>query len=193
VLTGLDLSSGAYALVTIHRAANTDDPGRLGQIVEALNRVPETIVFPVHPRTRQALARIGAQFKDHIHLIDPVGYFDMIVLEENARLIATDSGGVQREAYFLAIPCLTLREETEWVETVSAGWNKLVATQPERILDAWSNFRPPAEHPPIFGDGTAGERIAQILDEEPIQFGQPRCQDHIGLGHLISLAQELSL
>ena len=174
VLARLSLAPGGYALVTIHRAANTDDPLRLGQIVQALNHVPETIVFPAHPRTRKALAQIGAQFTDHVRLVEPVGYLDMMMLEENARLIATDSGGVQREAYFLGVPCLTLRDETEWIETVQVGWNKLIGVEPEQVADAWFNFAPPAEHPPIFGNGAAAERIAQILDTEGVVFGQPR-------------------
>ncbi|MFC1975634.1 non-hydrolyzing UDP-N-acetylglucosamine 2-epimerase [Chloroflexota bacterium] len=176
ILARLELQPGAYALVTAHRAANTDDPARLRQIVQILNSVPETVVFPAHPRTRKALVQLRIQFKDHVRLIDPVGYFDMMILEEHARLIATDSGGVQREAYFLGIPCLTLRKETEWIETVTIGWNKLVGTEPEQVLDAWFNFIPPAERPPIFGDGTAGQQIAQILTEEKITFGQPRQQ-----------------
>jgi UDP-N-acetylglucosamine 2-epimerase len=174
VLARLDLKPGLYALVTIHRAANTDDPVRLMQIVEALNSVPETIVFPAHPRTRKALTRLGARFAVHVRLVEPVSYFDMMVLEDNARIITTDSGGVQREAYFLGIPCLTLRDETEWTETVEAGWNKLVGTDPERVLDAWFSFAPPAERPHIFGDGTAGQRIAQILDSDAATFGLPR-------------------
>jgi UDP-N-acetylglucosamine 2-epimerase len=174
VLARLALKPSEYALVTIHRAGNTDDPERLGQIVRALNLVTETIVFPVHPRTRKALHGIDAHFKDHVQLIDPVGYFDMMILEENARLIATDSGGVQREAYFLSVPCLTLRDETEWVETVNSGWNKPVGTEPQRILSAWGTFKPPEDHPPIFGDGTAAGRIAQILDVQKIDFGQAR-------------------
>lgn len=173
-LTHLKLKPGTYVLVTVHRAANTDDPERLQHIVEALNKAPEPVIFPAHPRTRQALSSIGAQLEDHIRLIDPVGYFDMMVLEENARLIVTDSGGVQREAYFLGIPCLTLRDETEWVETETVGWNKLVGTEPQRILNAWLSFEPPLERPPIFGDGTAGQRIAQILDQGNIRFGQRR-------------------
>ena len=192
VLARLDLKPGTYALVTIHRAANTDDPGRLGQIVDALNHVPETVVFPVHPRTQRSLARIGAHLEGHIHLVDPVGYLDMMVLEENARLIATDSGGVQREAYFLGVPCLTLRDETEWIETVTVGWNRLVGTELQRILDAWLDFRPPAEHPPIFGDGTAGQRIAHILDEGKIGFGHFYRQSGAKQVELISLARELS-
>ena len=110
VLSRLDLKPGNYALVTVHRADNTTNPLRLGRIVEALNSVPETIVFPMHPRTQAALAQLGAHLAAHVRLIEPVGYFDMLMLEENARLIATDSGGVQREAYFLGIPCLTLRD-----------------------------------------------------------------------------------
>ncbi len=164
VLTRLGLQPGRYALLTVHRAGNTDDPARLRQIVIAMNAVPETVVFPVHPRTRKALIQLDIRLAPHIQLTEPVSYLDMVVLEENARLIATDSGGVQREAYFLGIPCLTLRDETEWVETVETGWNRLVGTDPERILEAWFHFAPPAERPPIFGDGTAAQRIAQILD-----------------------------
>jgi UDP-N-acetylglucosamine 2-epimerase len=174
VLARLDLEPGAYALVTVHRAANTEEPARLLQIVEALNSLPESIVFPAHPRTRKALTRLGAHFASHVRLIEPVCYFDMMMLEDNARLIATDSGGVQREAYFLGIPCLTLREETEWIETVEAGWNRLVGTDPEQVLDAWFNFAPPPAHPPIFGDGAAAQRIAQILDSGAATFGLPR-------------------
>ncbi len=191
VLARLDLKPGEYALVTIHRAANTDDPQRLGQIVQMLNCVPETIVFPVHPRTCKALAQIGAQFADHVRLVEPMGYLDMMMLEENARLIATDSGGVQREAYFLNVPCLTLRDETEWIETVQVGWNKLVGVEPERVAEAWFSFAPPSEHPPIFGNGAAAERIAQILDVGQVVFGQPRGYrtDLSGLRNLPSLVE----
>lgn len=174
ILERLGLEPGRYGLVTVHRAGNTDDPARLGQIVAGLNRVPEIVVFPVHPRTRKALAQLGIPFADHVRLIEPVSYFDMIVLEENARVIATDSGGVQREAYFLGVPCLTLRDETEWVETVEAGWNLLVGTEPERIVEAWLTFSPPADHPPIFGDGRAAQRIAEILENGVVGFGMPR-------------------
>lgn len=184
ILAQLDLKPGTYALVTVHRAANTDDPVRLNSIITALNQVPETVVFPAHPRTRKVLAQLGANFAPHVKLVDPVGYFDMMMLEENARLIATDSGGVQREAYFLSRPCLTLRDETEWGETVTAGWNKLVSVEPEQILAAWTNFTPPAEQPPIFGDGTAGQRIAQILTNEPLTFGQLRSHNGTGQKNL---------
>lgn len=174
IVERMGLTPGKYALVTIHRAANTDDPVRLGHIVETLNRIPETIIFPAHPRTRKALAQLGVKLAEQVRFIEPVGYFDMMLLEQNARLIATDSGGVQREAYFLGIPCLTLRDETEWTETVEVGWNKLVGADPFRMIDAWFSFSPPAERPPIFGDGTAGERIAEILNSGPVAFGRVR-------------------
>jgi UDP-GlcNAc3NAcA epimerase len=163
VLQTLNLLPKQYSLVTIHRSANTDDPIRLAQIISILNHSGETVIFPVHPRTRNALGRLDGHFSERVHLIEPVGYYDMMMLEENARIIATDSGGVQREAYFHAIPCLTLREETEWVETVKVGWNRLVGTQPENVLENWYSFTPLAEHPPIFGDGHAAQKIQEII------------------------------
>jgi UDP-GlcNAc3NAcA epimerase len=166
----LKLSPHTYVLVTIHRAANTDDPKRLGEIVEALNNINERIVFPMHPRTQKALVRLECEFAPHVQAIEPVGYFDMLTLEEGARLIMTDSGGVQREAYFLAIPCLTLRQETEWVETVETGWNKLVGTDSSKIIDAWRTFEPPPERPSIFGDGHASQHIAAILNRPQIRL-----------------------
>ncbi|MCC6300283.1 MAG: UDP-N-acetylglucosamine 2-epimerase (non-hydrolyzing) [Anaerolineales bacterium] len=165
VLSALELDSDSFGLVTVHRAANTDDPARLANIVAALSRVGETVVFPVHPRTRGALEKLDVQFAKNVRMIEPVGYYDMMMLEENARLIATDSGGVQREAYFMKKPCLTLRDETEWTETVSVGWNKLVGADVELIVHEWANFMPPAEQLPIFGDGSAGEKIADILGQ----------------------------
>jgi UDP-N-acetylglucosamine 2-epimerase len=167
----LQLNARGYALVTIHRVANTDNPARLQQIVQILNGAQETVIFPVHPRTRKALGQLDVQFASHVRLVDPVSYFDMMMLEENARLVATDSGGVQREAYFLKVPCLTLRDETEWTETVTAGWNRVVGTEPDQVLDVWFSFTPPAERPPIFGDGAAARRIARILDSETVTLG----------------------
>ena len=170
ILSRLELTPGRFCLVTIHRVSNTADFRRLERIISALNQLNEIIVLPLHPRTRKALGSMSAQFGDHVRVIDPVGYLDMIMLEDGARLIATDSGGVQREAYFLGRPCLTLRDETEWVETVETGWNQLVGTETERLLNAWEHFEPPAQHPPIFGDGKASERIVEILSgpQEPI-------------------------
>ena len=172
ILAQLGLTRGSYALVTVHRAANTDDPQRLRNIVDILNQAHETVVFPVHPRTRRTLQQLGADWAPHVKLVEPVGYLDMLVLEENARLIATDSGGVQREAYFLGIPCLTLRDETEWTEIVQTGWNLLVGTEPERVLEAWLHFTPPADHPAIFGDGTASQQITAIVTNTPVSIGR---------------------
>jgi UDP-GlcNAc3NAcA epimerase len=173
ILEQLRIEPQHYSLVTIHRAANTDDPERLRQIITALNQVSETIILPVHPRTQKALSNIDAYLDDHIRMIEPVGYFDMLTLEENARLIATDSGGVQREAYYMGIPCLTLRDETEWGATVETGWNKLVGADPKMILDNWFDFVPPAEHAPIYGAGNAADCIAVILND-PAVWGRER-------------------
>lgn len=164
ILADVGLVAKDYSLVTVHRAANTDSPEQLGGIIEALNQVGETIVFPAHPRTKAAIERYQLVLGDHIKMIPPVGYFDMMVLEENARRIATDSGGVQREAYFLGIPCLTLRDTTEWGETVEAGWNQLVGTATDSILEAWYSFTPADQHPPIFGHGNAAQQIVTILE-----------------------------
>jgi UDP-N-acetylglucosamine 2-epimerase len=168
ILQRLGIQSRNYSLVTIHRPANTDDPLRLSSILSALNQTGETIILPVHPRTRKALEALDLNPGGTLHIIDPVGYFDMLVLEENARLIATDSGGVQRESYYLRIPCLTLRDETEWTATVETGWNKLVGADTKMITENWFDFLPPIEHPFIYGDGTAALRIAGILNEIPI-------------------------
>ncbi len=163
VLQRLGLQPQKYSLATIHRPANTDDPARLKSILSSLNQTGEIIILPMHPRTRNALESLDIDLSAAVRIIDPVGYFDMLALEENARLIATDSGGVQREAYYMSIPCLTLRDETEWTATVETGWNKLVGADREMILENWFNFSPPAEHPSIYGVGNAAQRIAEIL------------------------------
>jgi UDP-N-acetylglucosamine 2-epimerase len=167
VLDRLDLEPGEFALATVHRPRNTDDPERLGRIMAALAEIRLPVIFPVHPRTRRRLADAGLDpgpaFSDRLRLVEPVGYLDMLALERNAGLILTDSGGVQKEAYFFAVPCLTLREETEWVETVEAGWNQLVGADPEAILDAASRFRPVGVPPRLFGDGGAAAGVVDLL------------------------------
>lgn len=173
ILKQLDLQTKKYSLVTIHRPGNTDDPERLHKIIAALNACGEIVVFPAHPRTREAMRKYNFPHNSNVKLIDPVGYLDMLSLEESARLIATDSGGVQREAYYLAIPCLTMRDNTEWKETISTGWNRLVGVETDKILQAWANFQLPSEHPPIYGDGTAAKRIVDILEGGPCLFGAP--------------------
>jgi UDP-GlcNAc3NAcA epimerase len=172
VLERLQIEPHRYSLVTIHRPGNTDKAERLKEIMSALNRVSEKIIVPVHPRTQKALFNLDIQLGEHMGLIEPVSYFDMITLEENARLIATDSGGVQREAYYLGVPCLTLRDETEWVATVDTGWNKLVGADSMRILDAWFNLIPPSAHPPIYGTGVAAQKIAEALSERFLQLDE---------------------
>lgn len=183
ILAQLNLEPKNYSLVTIHRPFNTDQPSLLENIVNALNSLSEPIVFPVHPRTRSILHTIGAQPESHVKVIEPVGYLDMLVLEENARIIATDSGGVQREAYYFSIPCLTLREKTEWVETVDLGWNKLVGADEEAILDSWYTLNPPIERPDIYGNGRASQRIVEILTREGVNIDQNRIKPSYSSTH----------
>ena len=168
VLETLALKSGHFLLVTVHRAENTDDLGRLAAIVAALGALGgagETVVFPAHPRTRKALASLGVEPLPRVRIIEPVGYLDMVRLEGAARAILTDSGGVQKEAYWLGVPCVTLRDETEWVETVAHGWNVLAGADTERVVAAVRGLAPPAERPPLYGDGHAAERAAAAIAE----------------------------
>lgn len=170
IVTDLALVPQEYVLLTVHRAENTDDPKRLPAILQALKSLGIPIVFPMHPRTRKQIEVLGLDNQlaeiPHLHCIAPVGYLDMLVLEENAQWILTDSGGVQKEAYFLGVPCLTLRKETEWQETVTSGWNRLV--EPGDLLDAFTGAQRPISRPSFYGDGTASEQITEIL-------AQPQC------------------
>ncbi len=159
----LDLAPQGYLLVTIHRPGNTDDPAVLSRIVAALNATGETVVFPAHPRTEKALRAAGIVPAANVRLVQPLSYLDMLSLERDARLILTDSGGVQKEAYWLGVPCVTLRHETEWVETVEAGWNILVGSDPTRILEAVRHFGPTGARPSLFGDGHASKYIVELL------------------------------
>lgn len=163
ILSALNLKPRQYALVTVHRAANTDDPANMTAILTALGKLPTRIIFPLHPRTRKLLARYGLSAPLNVSLLEPVGYFDMLILEENADCILTDSGGMQKEAYLLGVRCITLRNETEWVETVEAGWNRLAGAHPEKIYEAFTTWRPSGERPALYGDGRAGERICACL------------------------------
>lgn len=165
ILQSLHLAQGKYALATLHRAANTDDPDRLRSILAALSSLPVKVVFPVHPRTRKLLDETAAQTGSNVLLLEPLGYFDSLVLQENADCILTDSGGMQREAYLLGVRCITLREETEWVETVAAGWNKLAGVDGAAIRAAFEGWRPAGQRLALYGDGKAAERICQILAE----------------------------
>ncbi len=168
ILEKLKLRKKEYLLVTVHRPSNTDKRENLEAIVDALISSGETIVLPVHPRTLKSLkkAKLHAKLDEAIKLIEPAGYLDFTCLAMNAKKILTDSGGVQKEAYFHGVPCITLREETEWVETVKDGWNVLVGADKDRILDAVRTFEPDGERGESYGDGKAGEKISRIIGEE---------------------------
>ncbi|HKO74760.1 MAG TPA: UDP-N-acetylglucosamine 2-epimerase (non-hydrolyzing) [Gaiellaceae bacterium] len=156
------VEAGGYALVTVHREANTREPA-LGRIVEGLNALEEPVVFPLHPRTAGAIESQGLLLAGHVHPRPPAGYLDFAALASQARVILTDSGGVQKEAYWYEVPCVTLRESTEWVETVDAGWNRLAGTDPDAIVAAAREAGPGPEHPPLYGDGHAADLIADVI------------------------------
>ena len=158
-----------YYLVTLHRAENTDDPKRLRSILKALDELARKVpvILPLHPRTRKMMNsyHLSSKFKD-VRRIEPVSYLNMLKLERNAKAILTDSGGVQKEAYWFKIPCVTLRNETEWSETVRSGWNKLVGTDPRKIVQEVNQLekrRPAEKRKGIFGDGKASEEIVRKL------------------------------
>lgn len=163
ILGRLGLKLRQYVLVTIHRSENTDDQHRLASILNALNALEEPVIFPVHPRTRKAIAQSNFQLRAHVRMMDPFGYIEMVTLSSSARSILTDSGGLQKEAYWLSVPCITLRDETEWIETVESGWNKLVGADFEKIVKAAGSFAPPVSHHPLYGDGKAAARFVDLL------------------------------
>ena len=155
-----------FYLLTIHRAENTDDKQRMASIVRAINRFKDVeAVFPVHPRTRKMLVQYGLQFESHVHLIDPVGYFEMLALENACEFVLTDSGGVQKEAYFFGKPCITLRESTEWVELVAHGWNRLTGANEKKIDEALAEMPVLGDKHLLYGEGTTSKVIADVLLE----------------------------
>lgn len=171
ILERLRLDKKGYMLATIHRPENTDNREKLKNIIKAFGESHEKIVFPAHLRTFKALQRFGLynylKNKKNIILIKPVGYFDMLVLEKYAKKILTDSGGIQKEAYIFKVPCITIRDTTEWVETIEDGWNILVGSDKNKIVDAIKNFNPKGNvYLEKFGDGKAAERIVDVLREE---------------------------
>lgn len=163
ILTDLGLSEKAYILCTIHRAENTNDPERLQAIANGLNAVREKIILPLHPRTQKYLQSYGIQLAGHIQVINPLGYLDIVMLQSSAKKIVTDSGGIQKEAFFLGVPCITLREETEWVETVENGWNTLVGADEQKIVGAITGFHPVEARSDYFGKGNAAVEIAAVI------------------------------
>lgn len=169
ILQTMGLTPKGYLLATIHRPYNTDAPENLRSIFAAFDQIcahiGALIVLPMHPRTSAVLSELGWQLPKGVRAIEPVGYLDMLALEQSARLILTDSGGIQKEAYCMAVPCITLRPETEWVETVQAGWNVVVHADQAAIVDAaLERAWPTSTPPPVFGDGYAADRIVALLE-----------------------------
>lgn len=163
ILEKLHLKEKGFFLCTVHRSENTDDSSRLSGILAALNALEKTVVFPVHPRTRKVISEGNFALKPHVQLIEPVGYLDMVRLVAAAHIVLTDSGGLQKEAYWLGIPCVTLRDETEWVETVQAGWNKLAGAVSNQIVDAVRNFNAPTQRPDLYGDGNTAAKCSALF------------------------------
>lgn len=170
LLDRLDLGGRDYIAATIHRAENTDDPARLSAIVEAFGEIGQKmpVILPLHPRTRARLQAYGMVLPDGIIAINPLGYADMTALVRSAIMVATDSGGLQKEAYFHGVPCVTLRDETEWVELVRMGWNRLIPPSDREtitagILGVLSSDRPPLKGDAPYGDGNAAEKIVEKL------------------------------
>ncbi|MCX6056724.1 MAG: UDP-N-acetylglucosamine 2-epimerase, partial [Chloroflexi bacterium] len=159
----LNLKKGEYALATVHRAANTDDRERMRSILSALGQLSSRVIFPVHPRTRKMMQEWEISASSNVTMIEPVGHFDMLALQENANCILTDSGGVQKEAYLLGVRCITLREETEWVETVASGWNRLAGVDEKTIIDLFETWFPLGERASLYGDGHSAKQICDIL------------------------------
>jgi len=162
------LSAGEpFVLATIHRASNTDDPARLKAIVEVMSTLELPVVLPVHPRLRKMMGEFELAFSGNVRGIDPLGFLDMVALLDACRMVITDSGGLQKEAYMLRRPCVTVRNTTEWVETVQSGWNRLCEPEPgafkAAVAEALSS--PPAEHPDFYGAPGVSERICDALEE----------------------------
>ena len=167
ILKKLDIKPKEYFLATIHRQSNTDNIIKLSNILESFSSSNKKIVFPIHPRTEDFIKKHALRKKigKNVCIIKPVSYFDFIWLEINAKKILTDSGGIQKEAYLLKVPCITLRENTEWIETIKDGWNTLVGTHKQKILYAMNNFKPNGKQSNHFGKGDASKKIVKILGE----------------------------
>jgi UDP-N-acetylglucosamine 2-epimerase len=164
ILERLGIEPKGYYAATIHRAENTDQCERLAGIFDGLDRLDRTVILPLHPRTKKMMQQHGIHPGKNIRCVEPLSYLDMLKLQGNAACVLTDSGGMQKEAYYLGVPCVTLRTETEWGETVTAGWNRVCGTRPDAIVEAvvaMASCRAP--RPPLYGDGTTAHRIVEIL------------------------------
>lgn len=168
VLTANGLSEGRYVLATAHRAGNVDHPGNLERLVALLEGLPGTCALPLHPRTASRLEEFGLRGRleaaQHVVLLPPLGYLDFMKLAMHARAVLTDSGGVQKEAYLLGVPCVTLRDSTEWTETVAAGWNTLVGLDAGAAMAALAEPVPTGARPELYGGGHAAQRVRDVLD-----------------------------
>jgi UDP-N-acetylglucosamine 2-epimerase len=173
IMEQLGLKKGEYALATVHRAANTDDINRMRSILDALGSLSMQVIFPVHPRTRKMIQEWELSVNENIRVVEPVGHFDMLILQENSSCILTDSGGIQKEAYLLGVRCITLREETEWVETVHAGWNKLAGADAALIRSLFDSWHPSSPRMPLYGSGNASGEICQVLHKILSQTVKP--------------------
>jgi UDP-N-acetylglucosamine 2-epimerase len=169
IIEKLGLINGDYILATVHRVKNTDIRENLNKICEAFVTLDEKIVFPIHPRTKKYLKQYGLfdllKNSRNVIIIEPVGYLDSIMLTQNAKKIITDSGGLQKEAYFAKVPCITLYENTGWPETVKDGWNTIVDLSKDDIIEAINNFVPIRRQRNEFGNGRASEKIAEIISD----------------------------
>ncbi len=171
LLETLEIKSEQYLLLTVHRASDTDNADNLRNIFSALAKTDETVIFPLHPRTRAAIdvMKIEMDKYPNIKIVAPQSYLDMLMLEKNSRMILTDSGGIQKEAFFFGVPCVTLRSETEWVETVHAGWNVIVGTDIDQIVACYQNKSHNRGTPPaLFGTGQAAQAIVGYLESESL-------------------------
>ncbi len=170
IIKDLDLQKDDYSLATVHRAINTDNPDRLREIIYGLCQSNQPVIFPIHPRTRKVITenRLDDEIKanSNLKIIDPVGYFDMLELEKNARIIVTDSGGVTREAFFAGVPSIIIDDTTAWIDLVQAGWSQLVGADAERIGAGLNSADRPKNHDPLLGDGTASEKIIGYINEQ---------------------------
>lgn len=170
VATRFGVTPNDFYLATVHRAATSDDPNALKNVIQAFARLDRPVLWALHPRTRKNIDAFGLggllDTATSVLTVPPVSYIEMIGLLGQASAILTDSGGMQKEAYFLGVPCVTLREETEWVETVELGWNRLVGSDPDAIASAVSTLERPAERPDVYGDGHAADAIVRVVEDE---------------------------
>lgn len=165
ILETVNLSPKSYLYATVHRAENTDNPQNMKGIFKAFEESGETIVLPIHPRTAKAIKQLGIQVGPGTKIIEPIGYLDNLILMGNAKKILTDSGGIQKQAFFLEVPCITLRSETEWIETIESGWNVLVGSDKNKIRQAIRKFEPKGKQSRHFGGGDAAGKIVEVLEK----------------------------